>query len=69
MDSGVLEPRDEYSAKFALWHEREVLQIVAGPDRAQVRAYGTWRVAHQLARSAQRRGELSYASLNYARSP
>ena len=68
VDSGVLEPRDEYSASFALWHERVVLQIEPGPDRAHLRAYGTWRVAHQLARSAQRRGELSYPSLKYARS-
>jgi hypothetical protein len=68
VDSGVLEPRDEYSARFAVWHERAVLQIAPGPDRAHVRAYATWHVAHQLARSVQRRGEVSYASLKYARS-
>ena len=68
VDSGVLEPRDEYSAKFALWHERAVLHIAAGADRAHVRAYATWHVAHQLARRVQRRGEVSYASLKYARS-
>lgn len=68
VDSGVLEPRDEYSAKFAVWHARAVLQIEAGPDRAHVRAYATWHVAHQLARTGQRRGELSYASLKHARS-
>jgi hypothetical protein len=66
VDSGVLEPRDEYSAKFALWHERAVLQIEPGPDRAHVRAYATWHVAHQLARGVQRRGEASYSSLKYA---
>ena len=68
VDSGVLEPRDEYSAKFALWHERAVLQIAAGADRAHVRAYATWHVAHQLARRVHRRGGVSYPSLKYARS-
>jgi len=68
VDSGVLAPRDEYSAKFALWHERTVLRIEPGADRAHVRAYATWHVAHQLARSIQRRGEVSYPSLKYARS-
>ncbi len=68
VDSGVLEPRDEYGAKFALWHERAVLHIAAGADRAHLRAYATWRVAHRLARTVQRRGEVSYASLKYARS-
>jgi hypothetical protein len=68
VDSGVLEPRDEYSAQFALWRESAVLQIEPGPDRAHVRAYATWHVAHQLARSVQRRGEVSYPSLKYARS-
>ena len=65
VDSGVLAPRDEYSAKFALWHERTVLRIEPGADRAHVRAYATWHVAHQLARSIQRRGEVSYPSLNH----
>ena len=68
VDSGVLEPRDEYSAKFCVWHARTVLQISPGRDRAQVAAYATWRVAHQLARIVQRRGEVSYASLKHARS-
>ena len=68
VDSGVLEPRDEYSAKFAAWHAQAVLQISPGRDRAQVAAYATWHVAHQLARIVQRRGEVSYASLKYARS-
>ncbi len=57
VDSGVPEPRDEYSAKFPLWHE--VLQIAAGADGARVRAYATWR-AHQIAQTVQRRGEVSY---------
>ena len=68
VDSGVLEPRDEYSAKFCVWHARAVLQISPGRDRAQVAAYATWHVAHQLARIVQRRGEVSYASLKHARS-
>jgi hypothetical protein len=60
--SGVLDPRDDYSARFAQWHAQAVLQIDAGPDRSHVRAYATWRVAHQLARSGQRHGGASYAS-------
>ena len=68
VNSGVLEPRDEYSAKFASWHAQAVLAIAAGTDRAHLRAYATWQVAHQLARTVQGRGEASYASLKYARS-
>jgi hypothetical protein len=66
--SGVLEPRDGHRASFASWHARAVLQIEPGPDRAHVRAYATWEVSHHLARAVQRRGEVSYASLKYARS-
>jgi hypothetical protein len=55
--AGVLEPRDEHSARFAGWHAKAVLQIAPGTDRAHVRAYATWQVAHQLARTVQRRGE------------
>ena len=40
------------------------LEIPEGTDRAHVRAYATWQVAHQLARSPQR----SQASLKYAKS-
>ncbi len=68
VDSGVLAPRDEYSARFASWHAQVVRQIAAGPDRAHVRAYASWQVAHKLATGAQRRGEPSYASLKWARS-
>jgi len=66
--AGVLEPRDEHSARFAAWHATAVLRIPAGADRAHVRAYATWQVAHQLARTVQRRGEASESSQKYARS-
>ena len=39
--SGVLEPRDESSARFAAWHATAVLRIAPGSDRAHVRAYAT----------------------------
>ncbi len=66
--SGVLEPRDQHSARFAAWHATAVLQIAPGGDRAHVRAYATWQVAHQLARTVQRRGEATESSQKYARS-
>jgi hypothetical protein len=66
--SGVLEPRDELSARFAAWHATAVLQVAAGGDRAHVRAYATWQVAHQLAQTVKRRGEATPASVKYARS-
>jgi hypothetical protein len=68
VDCGVLEPRDEASAQFAAWHAAAVLQIAPGTDRAHVRAYATWRVAHQLAQTVKRRGEATHASVKYARS-
>ena len=68
VDAGVLEPRDEYSARFGAWHGQAILEIAAGTDRAHVRAYATWQVAHKLARSAQRRGPSGYPSLKYAKS-
>jgi len=68
VSSGVLAPRDESSAGFAAWHATAVLQIPPGTDRAHVRAYATWEVAHQLARTVQRRGEAGPASKKYARS-
>jgi hypothetical protein len=68
VDSGVLEPRDEASAQFAAWHATAVMQISAGPDRAHVRAYATWQVAHQLAQTVRRRGEASHPSVKYAHS-
>jgi hypothetical protein len=45
---GVLEPRNEASVAFARFIDNEVGQIDAGPDRAHVRAYATWSVAHRL---------------------
>jgi len=66
--AGVLEPRDEHSARFAAWHAAAVLRIAPGTDRAHVRAYATWQVAHQLARTVQRRGEATESSQKYARS-
>jgi hypothetical protein len=68
VDSGVLEQRDEASAQFAAWHASAVLQIAAGADRAHLRAYATWRVAHQLAQTVKRRGEVSHPSVKYAHS-
>jgi hypothetical protein len=66
--SGVLEPRDEASARFGAWHAAAVLQVAPGADRAHVRAYATWQVAHQLAQTVKRRGEATPASVKYARS-
>ena len=65
---GVLEPRDEHSARFAAWHAHAILEIAEDSDRAHVRAYATWEVAQKLARSGQRRGEIGYPSIKYARS-
>ena len=48
---GVLERRDEHSAAFARWQQRATNVVAQGPDRAHVRAYGSWHVAHQLAAS------------------
>jgi hypothetical protein len=45
-----------------------VLRLAPGSDRVHVRAYATWQVAHQLARTVQRRGEASQPSVRYARS-
>jgi hypothetical protein len=66
--SGVLDARDEAGAQFAAWHATAVLQIAPGPDRAHVRAYATWQVAHQLAGTVGRRGEATRSSIKYARS-
>jgi hypothetical protein len=68
VSSGVLDARDEASAQFAIWHATAVLQIAPGRDRAHVRAYATWQVAHQLAHTVRRRGEASQSSRKYARS-
>jgi hypothetical protein len=66
--SGVLDFRDESSARFAAWHATAVLRIAPGSDRAHVRAYAIWQVAHQLAQTVKRRGEATHASVKYARS-
>ncbi len=66
--AGVLEPRDEHSARFAAWHATAVLKMAPGADHAHVRAYATWQVAHQLTRTVKRRGEASESSQKYARS-
>ena len=50
VDSGVLDSRDESSARFAAWHATAVLRIAPGSDRAHVRAYATWHVAHHSSR-------------------
>lgn len=68
VSSGVLDARDESSARFAAWQTTAVLRIAPGRDRAHVRAYATWQVAHQLAHTVRRRGEASESSSKYARS-
>jgi hypothetical protein len=67
VDAGVLEPRDEYRARFATWYARDLLEIAAAQDRAHVRAFATWQVAHKLARSGQRRGGSAVAAANATR--
>lgn len=54
MHRGALPERDEHAAAFARWQRRTLEQIPAGRDRAHLRAYATWHVAHQLARATQR---------------
>jgi hypothetical protein len=65
--TGVLTARDEPSAAFASWHACAIKRIAPGSDRAHVRAYATWQVAHQLARASQR-DQPTTASQKYARS-
>ena len=65
--TGVLPVRDEPSAAFAQWHARAIERIAPGSDRAHVRAFATWQVAHQLARTSQR-DRPTRASEKYARS-
>lgn len=67
VDAGVLEPRDEPSAAFARWQQRAVQAIAPGPDRGHVRAYATWQVAHELART-NARGRATAATPKHARS-
>jgi hypothetical protein len=64
---GVLEARDEPSAAFAAWHATALERIAPGRDRAHVRAYATWQVAHQLARTSQS-GRPTVSAQKYARS-
>jgi hypothetical protein len=59
--------RDEPSAAFAAWHATAIEQIEPGRDRAHVRAYATWQVAHQLARTSQS-GRPTVSAQKYARS-
>jgi hypothetical protein len=63
----VLETRDEPSAAFAAWHAKALERIEPGSDRAHVRAYATWQVAHQLARTSQS-GRPTVSAQKYARS-
>jgi hypothetical protein len=67
VDAGVLEPRDEHSAAFARWQQRAVDAIPAGADRGHVRAYATWHVAHELARTSAR-GRATPTTQKHARS-
>ena len=66
IDSGALEPRDEHGAAFARWQARAVQAIAPGRDRGHVRAYATWRVAHDLALAAAR-GRTTPATQKHAR--
>jgi hypothetical protein len=63
----VLPARDEPSASFAAWQTRAIERIAPGRDRAHVRAYATWQVAHQLARTSQA-GRPTVSAQKYARS-
>src|SRR5918999_6028664 len=63
----VLPARDEPSAAFAAWQTRAIERIAPGRDRAHVRAYATWQVAHQLARTSQA-GRPTVPAQKYARS-
>ncbi len=63
----VLPARDEPSAAFAAWQTRPIERIAPGRDRAHVRAYATWQVAHQLARTSQA-GRPTVSAQKYARS-
>jgi hypothetical protein len=65
--TGVLAARDEPSARFARWQARAIERIAPGRDRAHVRAYATWQVAHQLA-SVSQRDRPTAAAEKYARS-
>lgn len=67
VQSGVLEPRDEPSASFARWQQRAIEAIAPGPDRGHVRAYASWHVAHELARTTAR-DRATPATQKYARS-
>ena len=67
VDCRVLPVRDEPSAAFAAWHARALEQVEPGPDRAHVRAYATWQIAHQLARTSQS-GRPTVSAQKYARS-
>ncbi len=67
VDAGVLEPRDEHSAAFARWQHRALQAIAPGRDRGHVRAYATWHVAHDLARTSAR-GRATPATQKHARS-
>ncbi|MCA1699535.1 MAG: hypothetical protein LC790_11810, partial [Actinobacteria bacterium] len=64
---GVLEPRDEHSTAFARWQRHAIDQIAPGADRAHVRAYAIWHVAHQLARNVKHE-RMTGAPQKYARS-
>lgn len=66
VESGVLERRDEESARFVRWYGRAIDAIRPGPDRAHVRAYATWQVAHELA-GASARGRATRAPQKHAR--
>jgi len=64
---GVLPERDEPSAAFARWQQTAIIAVRDGPDRAHLRAYASWQVAHQLART-DRRFPAGRAAQKYARS-
>jgi len=51
---GVLPERDEASAAFSRWQQRATEEITLSVDRAHVRAYAGWHVAHHLAKPRPR---------------
>lgn len=63
----VLPERNEITAAFTRWAQHATTALDDGPDRALVRAYATWHVAHQLTVTTQA-GKTGGSAPKYARS-
>jgi hypothetical protein len=63
----VLPERNEITAAFTRWAQHATTVLDDGPDRALVRAYATWHVAHQLTVTTQA-GKTGRSAPKYARS-